>query len=408
MTTPDAALFSVAVVSASVFCFSEAATVGQRLPAGGAWKLGLRRAPLRVIALSLLLIGLRHWAEVHAALVWQDLELFVLRSPAGAPLAAGSWALDAALVLVGMALLWWTFPPVVSAAVGGLLAFATPVAWVVVVWLFPLQHGHRGALLGLALLLALPGWAMAQQGWSRARRSGVSAAQALCLVRLMVCLRRLALGWLFLSVVLLSDRWPSDWVTLAIVWLVAGASMVTLWRVADRGLREDLPDQARRFRHSLGVVSEAWMLQRPVAWLLACALACTGHWAVVVTAAPAAARTGRAVLDQVTSWPQLLTGEPDPSDRLWVQVAARTRQVLSDYRGHPWCGRWMLLLAWIESSRLHHFHTAAMLLREARREYGRAAATAPPGWPRGRTVGEIVERTLAEWGRLVEPGGDPC
>jgi hypothetical protein len=143
------------------------------------------------------------------------------------------------------------------------------------------------------------------------------------------------------------------------------------------------------------------------AWLGVAALVGIVHWVLVGCAVPLQVRRGSQLVDRLTAWPQLLTGRSDPDAAEWNRAAHWLRGTIARYPRHPWTGRYLLVLGWIEASRLGHDTRARLILSEAEREHGSVRANAPPGWPAAGTVGGIARAVRRSWGTLLESGSVP-
>ena len=381
----------LAAVLAGAIGIGEAVAVAS-LPRGTAWRLWLRRLPLRWAALSLLLLGQERLAQAAAAAVWQDLDAFLLRSGP-----VNSVAMEAAWPAVGMSCLGLllarlSFTPSVSVALATFVAFAEVSSWLAIWRTFPLVIGRAGWLCGLAAPVVTIACGVGLTGvraaWRQADLRGLQR-----LGGRMLAIGLLAGWWVFGDKVL--GPWPS--IGVGVLFGLAGLSAVW-WPERD----ERRP--GGRWR---GVV-EGLARQQPGPWLRLAFTGCLIHWLVLTVNLPWVAADGRRLLHRLAEHPQLMTLRADPTAAEWAATNLRLRQIVKDYRPHPWCGQWQLLIGWIESSRLHHFHTATIVLKQAAETHPQAHAVAPPGWAEGHSVKSIAEQMLAEWGRVLNPGRLPA
>ncbi len=397
MTAPlDLALMVLAVLGAGALTLGEAVPV-LHLPHYHGLKLWVRRVPLRAIALAAMGIGLRRLAEGVSAVAWHDFDAFLVRLPVS-PVPAQPWTGDVLTVVAGLVLGGFALPPVVAATLGGFLAFALPSGWAALAWSLPLADGRAGHLFWVVAGVAAPAGLMGRLAWRRLGRPP-EAESARALARLSTALRR---GWpSLLAAAWVALAWHWQWVGIPVLMAATAGFLAAV--VLFEAVAGDQPAGVAAVR----LLGRGLIEQRRQAWLLAGGLACVGHWSLITAGTALVAHDGQRVLRQVADWPQLLTRTPDPDEASWEAVLERLEAVTGAYSSTPWSGQWLLIEAWIESTRLHHFHTATLLLQEARERYGQARATAPPGWRAGRTVGDIAERTLTDWGRIIDPGSVP-
>ncbi len=362
------------------------------LPKGAALQLWLRRLPLRWLALALLLGGQQRLAQAAAAAVWCDLNAFLLRSGAGDSVAmAAAWP-AVGWSCAGLLLARVVFAPALTAAIGLLVAFAQISSWLAMVRCFPLVSGRASWHFSLMATVVLIALGVAITGW----RSAGSDREVRRLQRLSgrMLVTSLVLGaWIF------GDPIWGAWPPALLGGALGVAGLSTLWW-------PDL-DEQRRPRRWRRLV-EGLGRQQPAPWMRLAVSGCVLHWLVLVTYLPAVAADGRRLLSKLAVHPQLMTMQADPTEADWELVNARLRGLLVDYRRHAWCGQWLLLVGWIESTRLHHFQTATIVLRQAAEEYPRVRAVPPPGWAEGRRVGSIAGQMLLEWGRVLNPGREPA
>jgi len=391
VTLADGLTIALAGLFAGAVGLGEAALV-VKLPRGAAIRLWLRRLPLRWMATALVLFGEQRLAQVAAAGVWCDLNAFLLRA---APV--DSVAMDAAWPAVGwscagLLLARMVFPAAVTAAIGLLVAFAEVSSWLAILRCFPLVSGRASWLFSLSATVVMIALGVSITGW----RSAGSGREVRRLRRQSsrMLLTGLVVGWWVFG-----DPVWGAWPPAMVGVLFGLAAMSVLW----------WPDaEDRRRSQRLRRVVEGLGQQRPEPWLRLAVAGCLLHWLVLVVYLPAVAADGRRLLHTLAVYPQYMTLQADPAAEDWEQANHRLRSIVDSYRRHPWCGQWLLLIGWIESTRLHHFQTATIVMRRAVDEYPRAHAVPPPGWATGRRVGTIGSQILLEWGRVLDPGREPA
>lgn len=357
----------------------------------------LRRTLVRTLALGLVGVGLAELVAGAAGLVWHDLDLFLLRHEKlpGADLPHWPWAW--VRLAGGLALCAATLPRPVNAVLGGCVGWCTALVCWATCRTLPLRLGHDARLLQLAAGGVLLGVAAAAAGWLRDAPEAGRVERRLA--------REAGLGAALLA--LLSALWlapaGATWVRASFALAV---SLGLSWRLAAVAYAGEPRSTWRAVEHRLVADLHGRQAQ---AWLLLGALVGIWHWGLVFVALPAAERWNRhQVIDQFTAWPEVLTGVERPTAADWNKVAHRLRGTLGNYRPHPWAGRYLLLVAWVEATRLQHVHRARLLLREAVDTWPGVRAVAPPGWPGERTVGGIARAVLRIWGPLLDPGSRPA
>lgn len=391
MTAADGLGIALAGLFAGAVGLGEAALIIQ-LPKAAAFRLWLRRLPLRWLAVMLLMYGLQHHAQAAADGVRCDLDGFLLRAaPVRRVAMEGAWV-AVGWSVAGLLLARAVFPPAVTAAIGLLVAFVQISSWLAIVRCFPLVNGRASWLLILSATVVMIALGVSITGW----RSAGSGREVKRLQRLG---GRMLLTGLVVGVWLFGDPAWGAWAPATVGVLLGVAGLSTLWwPEAGEGRRP------RRLRRLVVGVAQ----QQPAMWLRVAISGCLMHWLILSTSLPHAAAGGRRLLHRLAVHPQLMTLRADPSAEDWELVNARLGAILSDYRPHPWCGQWMLLVGWIESTRLHHFQTATIVLRHALVKYPRARAVPPPGWAEGHRVGGIASQMMLEWGRVLDPGREPA
>lgn len=392
MRWPAVVLVVLAILASGALSVAEAAQVA-RIPRMPFWTW-LRKTCPRAASLAALFLGLERLLGAMATIAWSDLDVFLMRAarPTGDVSWFGAWV-AVTLGLLGCGI--W-LPSVAAATIGWLLAFAACTQTVVVVRVLPLPVGRAATFAGIAAVTAVPALAVALVGERRARRDADPGYTMRMLRPLLGSLAAV----LALTPALTSDRFVAGpfpkWVALL---PPVGVSVYWVGILRPSALR-DLPNSVRAFGAAL-------IRRRREAWLVLTALLCLWHLAVLVTITTSVAAEGRSVLDQVARWPQLLLGQPTPGPEAWAPLAERLRELATRYRGHPWCGQWLIVASWIEAVHLNRYFGARVLLLDAKRCYAHARATPPPFWHPGRTVREIVDGMLARWGPLIDVGPKP-
>ncbi|MCC7493395.1 MAG: hypothetical protein IT204_13655 [Fimbriimonadaceae bacterium] len=360
----------------------------------------LRRAPLRALALALVAIHLQRLLLTASLAVRHDLDVFLLRRPlpASAPDLGWTWL----LVRLGCSLLLaaLTLPRAAGAALLSGVAWALPSAALAAAWLLPLRDGHGRLGLLLASAVALPAALLANRLW-RTCLSARDAEPELLATALNRLSRRLLVVLLPAGVWLLRPVWQSAWLPATIAALTTAVALGASWRVVRRAWQRGGGERGELARF-------VWGAGRRVAWRYLTVVALILHWGLLGSLLPAAAAGAQAAQQDITRWPQLLTGRAEPTSGDWERAALRLAELRRRYAPHPWCGQWMLLEAWIQGWRLHRSQTTRLLLSEASHQYRRAPAVPPPGWPAGRRVGELAAAALRQWGEVLEPGAGPA
>lgn len=371
-----------------------ALTIPEVLPMRGipnhtAAKTWLRKTVSRALALGLLGSGLLHLLAILSQVVWHDHSSFLLR--AAPPLPSDSWLGPWLWACLGLFWCALSLPPAVVTALAWSLAATVLLEAVAVVRLLALRHGRVELLLGIALVVAVPA---ALVGYWTHRQTRPDSDESLRLPALLSAAGLALCTPLFASVAWVDSSWPK------LLPLFVAGPLLALWLPAGSGAGSRWQDLASH--------SHALMQLGRTEWLRVAGLLVVLQWSVAVTALPLVGAEGRRVLDRVADWPQLLTGQANPRPSDWRPVAQRIQDLTVDYRGHPWCGQWLLLLAWIQSQQLGQPYTARVFLLDCAHNYPSARATPPPFWARRRTAGEIAAEMLKRWGSLVDPGSHPA
>jgi hypothetical protein len=388
--SPQGLMMVLAIVGAAALTLPEALAV---------WHLRhvrtsllMRRTVLRAVTLGLLGVGLVELVSCAGGLVWLDLDRFLQRRLTVPTVATLNWLGAWLRIVLGLLLACRTLTPEAGAALGTVLAFGASLSWWVVVRLMPLQPGRATWLLGLALAIVLP--ALVLIGISRWRESPAQELPRPLRHGLGACAALLV----FTPLVVGDGGWCGALLGAALAsfaaWLLLSCGRVSL-------------DREFHGTHRAHLLMQGLLDQRRAAWVTLAALGCVLQWAVLAIGAPAVSGRGVTVMESFAAWPQVLTNRDEPSPAEWEQLVAHLTDTTNQYRGHRWCGRYLLLIGWIEATRLHHEYRARLILGEAAATYPRSRADAPPGWPKGRNVRAIVQQLLVDWGPLMDPGSRP-
>lgn len=390
MTLPVYLVPCLAVVLAAAYSLREALDLYQHYRSPGAvLAVYLRRTLMRGAALAVLAHGLVSLASYTAGVVWSDLDAFLLAPTRLDTVAVTEWSRVFGLAVLGAVLVAVAFPPGIGWTMGGALAIVALHAWWVVAGLLPLAPGRADWLAGPTVAVICLGVLQVVGGWWRGGSQPVvtpvervawrSAAAALVLlVGLTACL-----GWLRAR-----NAVPGALATGLLVGLVVLAPRAG-WRAWPATFEAMLRGQ----RSSLVRVAS---------------LAVLVHGLLALGALDRTLARGEQRLDDLARWPHVATGSAAPTPADWQRTAEQLTFLAYRYAAHPWAGRHLLLASWIEAEHLDQPTRARAVLAAAVQRYGRTRAVAPPGWPAGRTIGEIGGALLDAVGHVTAPGRPPA
>ncbi|MBI2299453.1 MAG: hypothetical protein HYU66_11015 [Armatimonadetes bacterium] len=387
----------VGVLAAAAVSLTDA----MQSPAGAvsfaAWNWA-RKTLLRAVSLTAFVYFTQHLTARLADAVWHDLDVFLLRATDEPATAA--WLplwLGFSAGLVGCVV---TLPPRIAASLAWFVAFAAVCQTAAVVRLLPLPHGDGARLMGIGAVTCLPAVLLALA--SELRAAADRTADDAPLGELRGIFAGSAVLLLLAAPVCLSQRWL-EWQAPRLLVLLPAGGLSIYWVLssAPHGQTEGWRAAVRSWAQALGE-------RKRNAWIVFTALACLWHSCVVFTVTTRVAAESWQVLARVAAWPQLLAGEPEPGADRWRAAAGRLDILIARYDGHPWCGQWLLMRAWIEDQQLGGRYRARVMLLVAAKAYPHARAAPPPYWAAGATVGEVAHAMLERWGVLVDPGSQPA
>lgn len=351
---------------------------------------------VRTIAAGLLLVGLLELLSECSGLIYFHLDQCLWRAGPGQTPPGLEWTRGWLRLAVGLGLCLIAWPPAAAAAAAWVLLFAALSS----LWLsrlaLPLPPAVVWQLTGLAVAVAMPAAAVGAAGAFLARAVEPKLDGALAMRRMGA---RLALA--LLAAALLSPWWltarPGPVPPLVLIATVGAA----LLAVVRHGLPAMPAADGAGPLPGLRRLAVGLCLHRRAAWLVLGCLLCVAHLAIAGLATQAVLRDGQRLLDRIAQQPELVCFRPDPTPADWQAAAGQMERISTDYAGHSYCGQWLLIEAWIESTRLHNPFRAWLLLRRVEAEYAGAPASAPVGWLGGRTA----DRVAAEMLRRLAPLG---
>lgn len=383
-----AILWACAALAAGTLTVPEVLKRGDRsrLYRGSYW-LGVTL--LRTAAVGLLLVGLLELLGECSRLIYFHLDQCLWRAGPRQTPPTLEWTRGWLRLAVGLGLCVIALPPATAAAAAWVLLFAAVSS----LWLcraaLPLSPAAAWQLTGLAVAVAIPAAAVGAAGaWlARSAEPKLDGARAM---------RRMGGG---LALVLLATALLAPW------WLTSrsgplpplvliAAMAAALLAVLRQGLPAMPELDGGGAVHGLRRLAIGLCLHRRAAWLVLGCLLCVAHLAIAGLATQAVLRDGQRLLERIARQPELVCFRPDPTPADWQAAAGQMERIGTDYAGHPYCGQWLLIEAWIESTRLHNPFRAWLLLRRVEAEYAGAPACAPVGWLGGRTADRVATEML--------------